>query len=184
MKSRHREKQAIWVPLSVLAVTLIAAHLRAAASKKPLETVENLDLERYQGTWYEIARLPLSWERKCARDVTANYALQPNGAIAVINTCRKADGTIARSKGTARLASKGGSPSKLKVSFFWPFAGDYWVFDLDPDYHWALVGTPNRKYLWLLSRTPQINAQLLDGLLEKARARGFDTRKLITTQHS
>src|ERR1700761_4158839 len=123
MKSRHREKQAIWVPLSVLAVTLIAAHLRASASKKPLATVENLDLERYQGTWYEIARLPLSWERKCARDVTANYALQPDGAIAVINTWRKADGTIARSKGTARPASKGGSPSKLRVSFFWPFAG-------------------------------------------------------------
>ena len=182
MDSRGREGRILWLPLSVLALSLIAAYRLASASEEGLPTVDDLDLERYQGRWYEIARLPLSWERKCARDVVAAYTLRPDGTIEVLNTCRKADGTITQSKGTAKPATKEGSPSKLKVTFFWPFAGDYWILDLDPDYRWALVGTPNRKYLWILSRTPQLDPQTLGALREKARDWGFDAGKLILTK--
>ena len=154
--------------------------LRAKDPDLPL--VSGLDLQRYQGKWYEIARLPSRFERKCASDVMANYTLRPDGKIAVENTCRESNGKIATTRGTARLAEKDGPTSKLKVTFFWPFAGDYWVLDLDPAYSRALVGTPNREYLWVLSRTPEMAAPQYEHVLARARELGFPIMKMERTQ--
>lgn len=147
-----------------------------------MQTVPHVDFNRYQGRWYEIVRLPLRWESKCASDVTATYTLRSDGKIGVVNRCTKKDGSISESKGTARPASKDGSNSKLKVTFFWPFSGEYWILDLDPGYQSALVGTPNRKNLWVLNRQPHMDKATLDRLLEHARSLGFDTARLLYTE--
>ena len=102
--------------------------------------------------------------------------------MTVLNQCRKKDGTETASTGSAEVVSKDGSNSKLKVTFFWPFSGDYWILDLDPDYKWALVGTPNLKNLWILSRNPQLDKPILDKLIDQAHHLGFDTSKLIFTR--
>jgi apolipoprotein D and lipocalin family protein len=153
-----------------------------AKDNPPLPVVPDVDLSRYEGKWYEIARLPFRFEKNCASDVTAQYQRKADGSIEVINTCRTADGSLKQSKGTARLRNKNGPSSQLKVRFFWPFSGDYWILDLDPDYRWALVGTPDRKCLWMLSRTPQLPANLYEMLLSKARELGFDVKPMVRTE--
>ncbi|HMH15484.1 MAG TPA: lipocalin family protein [Edaphobacter sp.] len=171
--------------LSLLALALFGIKALAFGADEPLETVEHVDLARYQGKWFEVARLPLRWEDKCASDVTAIYTPQFNGKIEVVNTCKKADGKVSQSKGTAKTASKKDlSNAKLKVTFFWPFSGDYWILDLDPDYRWALVGNPNRKNLWILSRTPSLDRGDVDRLLAKGKALGFNTTKIIMTKQT
>lgn len=168
---------------SAVAVVGVAILLnRSAYAGEPLPTAAHVDLNRYQGKWYEVARLPLFWENKCDSDVTATYTLRPDGKITVLNECRKKDGSMTDSKGTAEVASKDGPNSKLKVTFFWPFSGDYWILDLDPDYRWVLVGTPNLKNLWVLSRTPQLDKPIFDKLVDQAKQLGFDTSKLIYTR--
>jgi apolipoprotein D and lipocalin family protein len=126
----------------------------AADAAKPLQVVPSVDLKRYQGVWHEVARLPNRFQNKCARDTTATYTLRPDGKVEVLNQCREASGKISSAKGTAKLADKNGPASKLRVTFFWPFYGNYWIIDLDPDYQWAVIGEPGRKYFWILSRTP------------------------------
>jgi apolipoprotein D and lipocalin family protein len=169
--------------VSLLALAIFGIKALAFGADEPLETVDHVDLTRYLGKWFEIARLPLSWENKCISDVTATYTLQPDGKIGVLNSCRKSDGKITQSKGIAKIASKkDSSNSKLKVTFFWPFSGDYWILDLDPNYRWALVGNPNRKNLWILSRTPDLNQEIVDALLARGKALGFDTRKIAMTK--
>ncbi len=167
---------------TLLAAYAVFAHAASRGDGATLHTVPHVDLKRYQGRWYEIARLPLHWEKKCASDVTATYTLRADGKIDVDNRCRQADGKMMQSRGTARLVYKRGSASKLKVTFFWPFAGDYWILDLDGEYAWALVGTPNRKNLWILSRTPKLPQSVIERLLASARASGFDTGSIIFTQ--
>ncbi len=155
-----------------------------AKGDPPLPVVPNVDLSRYAGKWYEIARLPFRFEEDCAGDVTAQYEQKPDGSIAVVNACRKKDGSLKQSKGTARLRDKNGPNSQLKVTFFWPFSGDYWILDLDEEYRWALVGAPNRKYLWVLSRTPQLPTNVYERLLSKAQGFGFDVKSMIRTKQS
>ena len=151
-----------------------------AASNTPLQVVPRVDLNRYQGKWYEIARRPNRFESSCARDITATYFLQPDGIIRVVNECVKADGKAKRSDGKAKLRDPKGPNTKLRVSFFWPFYGDYWIIGLDPDYQWAVVaGGDDRKYLWLLSRTPRIDEALYEKLMEDAKAKGFDVSRVI-----
>jgi apolipoprotein D and lipocalin family protein len=145
------------------------------------QIVPSVDLARYAGRWYEIARLPNSFQKKCAGGVTATYELRPDGKVTVINECRKASGEITRAKGTAKVADKQ-SNAKLKVTFFWPFYGDYWILDLGSNYEYAVVGEPKRSYLWILSRTPQIDDALYQGLLAKMANQGFDTSRMIKTQ--
>jgi apolipoprotein D and lipocalin family protein len=117
-----------------------------------------VDLSRYAGKWYEIARLPNRFQRDCACNTTATYTLRADGKITVLNECRQADGRQKSAKGTARVADATGLNTKLKV--FWPFSGDYWITDLDPEYRWAVVGEPGRRYLWILSRQPQMDTTL------------------------
>ncbi len=158
-----------------------ATPVQAADGKPPLEVVPSVDLTRYAGKWYEIARLPNRFQRDCAGHTTATYTLRPDGKITVLNECRKADGRQKSAQGTARVADARGPNTKLKVTFFWPFSGNYWIIDLDPEYRWAVVGEPGRDYLWILSREPRLDAAVYQKIVERAKHRGFDTGKLLRT---
>jgi len=143
-----------------------------------LEVVPHVDLDKYLGKWYEIARLPAKFQEGCA-ETTATYSLLKNGNISVLNECKR-NGKVKTAKGTAKVVDKG-TGAKLKVTFFWPFYGDYWIIKLGNNYEYAVVGTPNLKYLWILSRTPQMDSKLFSELKEFAKTNGFDVGKLIET---
>jgi len=167
-----------------IVLTMVASTLLAGATggspKDELEVVASVDLSRYVGQWYEIARLPNRFEKKCADSVTATYTLRPDGKIEVVNRCRKATGEFTMANGKAKIVEQK-TNAKLKVTFFWPFSGDYWILDLGPNYEYAVVGDPSRNYLWILSRTPQIDEALYQQLLAKMAARGFQTGRMIRT---
>ncbi len=148
-----------------------------------MQVIPKVNLDRYQGTWYEITRLPNSFEEDCVKNVTSKYSLNSDGNLDVLNTCKKKDGTIKDLTGTAEVADKTGENTKLEITFVWPFSGDYWIFDLDPDYKRVLVGSPSRKYLWILSRGPELDKKTTDDLITEAKAKGFDTSKLIRSTH-
>lgn len=169
------------LPLAVFAVCLAGCASGGKKPENPLQTVPAVDLQRYSGTWYEVARYPAWFERDCTC-VTATYTPLPNGSIEVLNRCRvkTPDGREKVAKGKAK-AVKGFGNSRLKVSFFWPFSADYWIIDLGSDYEYAVVGHPGRKYLWILSRTPQIDPSLRKGILERLEAQGYDTSRLEET---
>lgn len=149
---------------------------------KPLATVQEVDLERYSGTWYEIARLPNSFEKglKC---VTAHYSIKDNGKVQVVNRGRKIDEptSVSEAVGTAWRPNDE-VQGKLKVRFFWPFSGKYWILHLDRQYRHALIGSPDRKYLWILSREKQMDAARYRELVEKAQSLEFDISKLIRVE--
>ena len=149
-----------------------------------VQVVDSLDLNRYVGAWYEIARLPNRFQKSCASDTTATYKLRPDGRIDVLNQCRQADGKWRSARGVAKLVGPKEPNSKLRVSFFWPFAGDYWVIGLDPDYRWAVVGGPDRKYLWVLSREPRMDAAEFEKIIELIRRQGYQTKALLLTRHT
>lgn len=147
-----------------------------------LPTVDQVDMNRYAGLWYEIARLPNSFE-KGLECVTANYILKANGKIGVLNKGYSAKKEAFKTaKGKAWLPDDN-YPGRLKVSFFWPFAGDYYIISLDKDYTYALVGDPSRKYLWVLSRAKELNDVTYSELMETARVHGFEIDKMIRIQH-
>ena len=170
--------------LKPILVAIIASAIMGVmvpdSHKSELEVVSSVDLSRYVGRWYEIARLPNRFEKKCADSVTATYALRPDGKIEVVNRCRKSSGEYTTAKGKAKIVDKK-TNAKLKVTFFWPFYGDYWILDLGSNYEYAVVGDPSREYLWILSRTPRIEAALYQQLLGKMAARGFKTERMIRT---
>lgn len=167
--------------LMVLAGGLVAAD---SGEKPPLAVVPSVDLQRYVGKWYEIARLPNRFQRGCAANVTAIYTLREDGKIQVLNECRDERGRVKSARGTARVAGGDELNSKLKVSFFWPFSGNYWIIDLDPDYRWAVVGEPERRYLWILSRKPHLEEELYQAIVARAAEKGFDIGRLIRTSQS
>ncbi len=152
-----------------------------SAEKQPLEVVDSVDLDRYLGRWYEIASYPAWFQKNCTA-VTADYSLREDGRIKVINSCRKGslDGKVKQTSGKAKVVNSA-SNAKLKVSFFGPFWGDYWIIDLDPDYQWAVVGMPSRKYLWILSRTPQMDEAVLESIIARLPDAGYDPDKLEKT---
>ena len=143
-----------------------------------LEVVPHVELEKYLGKWYEIAHLPAKFQEGC-NETTATYTLLKDGSISVLNQSTK-NGKMKQAKGKAKVVDKN-SNAKLKVTFFWPFYGDYWIIKLGNDYEYSVVGTPNRKYLWILSRTPQMDDKLYSQLVEYAKSKGFDVNKLIKT---
>jgi apolipoprotein D and lipocalin family protein len=163
-------------------ISTIFAGMAGVDGKSELAVVGAVDLSRYTGRWYEIARLPNRFEKKCADSVTATYTLRSDGKIDVVNRCRKANGEFTTARGKAKIVDKK-TNAKLKVTFFWPFYGDYWILDLGPNYEYAVVGAPNRDYLWILSRTPQLDEQLYQSLLATMAARGFATERMIRTSH-
>ena len=145
-----------------------------------LEVVPHVELEKYLGKWYEIAHLPTRFQKDCT-DTTATYTLSKNGNISILNECTR-NGKVKQAKGKAKVVDNN-TRAKLKVTFFWPFYSDYWIIDLGKHYDYAVVGTPNRKYLWILSRTPQMEEKLFSQLIESGKSKGFDMSKLIITSH-
>ncbi len=174
-----------------LQITSTSNVLAQEPSSEPLRVVSSVDLARYCGTWYEIARLPNRFQSDCVCDVSASYTLLPDGEINVINRCTKSDGTITEAEGRAKRAGEGEPNSKLKVRFapaflsFLPFVwGDYWIIDLASDYSYAVVGEPARKYLWILARSKQIDDGLFAEIVERVRRQGYDVSTLIKTIHT
>lgn len=162
----------------------------AYAQTKPLKTVEKLELDKYLGVWYEVARKPLYFQNNCDRDVTATYTLNENGNVAVDNRCYSKDGSLNQSIGEA-FVQNAPFNSKLKVSFLpeairWlPFGrGDYWVLKLDENYQTVLVGEPRRKYMWVLSRSPQPDQTVVNEYLEYAKSVGYDVGDVIHTKQT
>jgi len=146
----------------------------------PLETVPQVDLQRYLGRWYEIARYPNRFQQGC-QESRADYSLRKDGDIEVLNSCRDTDsGAVRQAKGRAWVVDSA-SNAKLKVSFFWPFRGDYWIIELGTDYEYVVVGTPDRKYFWILSRSPQMSDELYGQLLKRAEQQGFLPARVINT---
>ncbi len=168
--------------LGLIGVLLLVPWL-AAAADGPVRTVESVDLERYLGRWYEIARYPMWFQRKCAASM-AEYSRREDGLIKVVNTCTRI-GDPERTQqvtGRARVADPA-TNARLEVSFFGPFWADYWILDLDPDYRWAVVGEGRRRYLWILSRTPELPRAELDGILARLREAGYDPERLVWGDH-
>ncbi len=166
-----------------LVALLVGAVLTMADTNKPLTTVPSVDLQRYLGKWYEIARYPNRFEKACVSDVTANYSLREDGKVQVVNACRKSNGELKESKGYAKIV-EGSNNAKLRVTFFWPFFGNYWIVDLDSNYRYAVVSEPKREYLWVLSRTPVMDEKQYQAILQRIRELGFDTNRLIMPKQS
>jgi apolipoprotein D and lipocalin family protein len=149
--------------------------------KRRLEVVPHVDLSRYVGKWYEIARIPNWFERRCVA-ATAQYTLNPDGTVMVQNACRLEGfgGRLRTIRGVARVVDPA-TNARLKVSFFRPFSGDYWIIDLDPEYRWVAVGEPRRRYLWILSRTPTLDEETLQGILGRVAGQGYDLSRVVRT---
>jgi apolipoprotein D and lipocalin family protein len=186
---KHKLMRGIGVLVVVAGgAALLTQTLRA--QERPLDVVPDVDFDRYAGTWFEVARLPFRYQEDCVGDVTATYTPRPDGRITVVNSCREAGGNVNVAEGVARRVD-GKPPSVLKVRFapgwlsFLPMVwGDYQIIHLAPDYTHAIVGTPDRKYLWLLAREPKLDPALYEQLKERAKAQGFDVTKLIQAPHS
>lgn len=147
-----------------------------------LQTVPFVDLKKYAGKWYEIASYPQRFQEGC-HSTTAEYSLSDKGFVIVENRCNKGSvsGKQSYIKGKAFVEKNSGN-AKLKVQFFWPFTGKYWIIDLADDYTYAVVSHPNKKYLWILSRTPVMDAALYQQILLRLKEKGFDLTKLQTTK--
>jgi apolipoprotein D and lipocalin family protein len=178
--------------IKMLTVTVSAALLATVAGgqeRAPLDTVPRVELGRYAGDWYEVARLPNRFQARCLGDVRASYTLRTDGRIDVRNRCRTEEGAI-DAHGVARVVDQN-TNAQLKVRFapallsFLPMVwGDYWVIGLADDYSWAVVGSPDRKYLWILSRTAELNPAVLDRATGIARDRGFDVDRMLKTPNA
>ena len=163
-----------WAPLAS------AQAQSSEASPAPLESIASLDVARYMGAWYEVAKYPNWFQKRCIANTSATYAIQPNGMLQVINRCQKEDGSITDALGAAKQVGDATSP-KLEVRFapawlsFLPFVwGNYWVIDLDPQYQLAAVSEPSRKYLWILSRSKTVEPKAYDALLQRLKEKGFN----------
>lgn len=184
-------------PMKTILATLLAlsaAFTYAAEGATPpvpnLTTIASLDVPRYMGTWYEIAKYPNSFQKKCVADTRADYSVQPEGKVQVINRCRQEDGEMKVAAGAARQVGDTHLP-KLEVRFapawlsFIPAVwGDYWVIDLDPAYQLVAVSEPTREYLWVLSRTAKVEPAAYDALLARLVSKGFDLKRLVLTRQS
>jgi apolipoprotein D and lipocalin family protein len=150
-------------------------------SAQTLETVPTVDLNKYAGKWYEIASFPQRFQKGC-NCTTATYTVTDKNYVIVENRCNKdsINGKESYIKGKAFVEKNSGN-AKLKVQFFWPFKGAYWIIDLADDYSYAVVGHPNRNYLWILSRTPKMDAAVYNQIIARVQAKGFDIDKLQKT---
>ena len=170
---------------SFFMVLLLWSSCAHSGTTSDVETVPYVDIERYMGKWYEIARYPQTFQKNCGA-TTAEYKLRNDGKVDVINSCKRIDrnGRIQEAKAIARVVNTE-TNAELSVSFvpilryFGFFGGDYWILDLGDDYEYAVVGSPNRESLWFLSRTPTMTPELFDDLIEKVQEQGFDPKRLV-----
>jgi apolipoprotein D and lipocalin family protein len=185
-----RRRHGVWRWAAALgAAAMFHASIARAQTRTAVRTVPSVDLTRYAGDWYEIARFPNRFQRQCVGDVRASYTRRADGRIDVLNQCRTTDGKI-EARGVARIVDEQ-TFAKLKVRFapawlsFVPAVwGDYWIIGLAPDYAWAVVGAPGRDYLWILARTPHLDEASLEAARTAARENGFDVGRLISTSQT
>ena len=174
-----------WPSVRFLAAALFLFLLGSCTAKPPLDdhSVSSVDLARYTGRWYEIASFPAPFQKDC-HCTTADYSLE-NDYLRVVNRCRRGStqGQWDEAQGKARPVA-GSRNSRLRVSFFWPFKGDYWIIGLDEGYQWVLVGHPQRKYLWILARKPKISQDLYTSLVNRAASLGYEVTRLKTMDQS
>ncbi|WP_183566479.1 lipocalin family protein [Mucilaginibacter sp. SP1R1] len=159
-------------------VVLGLAALALQARSKPLETVKYVELKKYLGTWFEIAAFPQTFEKGCIC-TSATYGLNTDGSLIVKNRCIR-NNKLSVTEGKAFVTDN--TNAKLDVQFFWPFKGKYWIIDLARDYSYAVVGHPNRRFLWILSRRPTMDDQTYNELVVRAADKGFDVRNLVKTE--
>jgi len=175
-----------------LIVLLIASTVLAACASQqqaaPPPTVARVDLDRYLGNWFEIAKIPHPFQRQCVSDTSAQYARNPDGTVAVLNRCRTQDGSFSEARGLARVTDPA-TNARLEVSFFsilgWrPVWGDYWVLMLDENYQYAVVGAPDRRYGWILSRAPSLPGATREVINARLRALGYDPARFEESAHT
>lgn len=158
--------------------TLVSRH--PVGNRAVPEPAKSVDLQRYLGRWFELARYEQGFQKDC-EGVSADYSLRPNGRITVVNRCRKPDSKPSEARGRAKVVDTA-TGAKLKVSFFGPFYGDYWVLDRGDDYRWSIVGEPSGRYLWLLHRDATPPEAEVQRLIARAGKLGYDTTMLRRTQ--
>lgn len=166
--------------MKFILLLIIVVSLNLMAQQNPPKTVKYVDLKKYAGLWYEIAKIPNSFQKQCVKGTTAKYILTEDGEIKVINSCIDEDGEVDKADGLARIVDKK-SNAKLEVSFFsifgWrPIWGDYWIIGLDDNYQWAIVGTPSRKYGWILSRAPKLDEATMNKIFEIIKDQGYNPK--------
>jgi apolipoprotein D and lipocalin family protein len=166
----------------ILSAMLIILLLAGYASRPPLPTVPRVDLKRYEGQWFEIAKYPNWFQRDCVADTSAEYAALPDGSIRIANRCRQKNGSIREARGQATVVPDSNN-AKLRVRFAGsPVAGDYWIIGLDEkNYSWALVGHPSRQFLWILSRNPRLNPQTYSDIVALAEKLGYESARIEKT---
>jgi apolipoprotein D and lipocalin family protein len=172
----------------ILAAILALAAVNALAQTSPaLKTVDNVDLSRYTGKWYEIAKYPNKFQKQCVGNTTATYARKPGNKLEVVNQCVKKDGSLNAARGEAKIVDNV-TNSKLKVRFAPSFLswlpavwGDYWIIDLGPNYEYSVIGDPGREYFWILSRTPAMSDATYQNILRRAEKMGFQPGKVVKT---
>ena len=161
---------------------LISLLLSSCASRPPLATVPSVDLARYAGKWYEIAKYPNFFQRNCAGQSTAEYTANPDGSVRVVNTGKDKNGKPLRVQGRATVVP-GSNGAKLRVSFGGPVSGSYWIIGLDQKaYSWAIVGHPSRQFLWILARTPDIPEMTYREILDLVASKGYDPKRLQSSR--
>lgn len=160
-------------------ICMVLLFTACSSKNPPLQTVQKVDINRYLGTWYEIARYEHFFEKDC-KNVSANYSMLDEQTIKVVNRCTNML-TNEKKEAIGRAYATDDTNSKLKVSFFRPFYGDYWVMILDENYDYVVVGTPSREYLWILARKPILDEKIKNEILQKLPNLGFDASKLIWT---
>ncbi len=177
--------------LTVILVLSGTATLAGAEQPRALVVVPSVELTRYTGKWYEIARLPNRFQKNCVSDVTAVYSLLADNQMKVVNGCRQKNGQTEQAEGQARVTNKRGPNSKLEVRFApawlsWLSAvwGDYWIIALATDYSYSVVGTPDRKYLWILARTPHLDEAIYQRILQQTATQGFAVAQLVQTSQA
>lgn len=170
------------------AVAIISLNVTTQAETVAPQAVKQVDIQQYAGKWYEISHLPMYFQRKCVSNISAQYDVNADQTMRVLNSCKIANGEMISSEGVAYPQNEGNS--KLKVSFLpkglrWlPFSkGDYWVLRVDSEYKVALVGGPSHKYLWILSREPQLDEATYQSYVETAKRYGYDVTKLVKLPH-
>jgi apolipoprotein D and lipocalin family protein len=167
---------------ALIMIGMTACSTLETDSLPPPRVVPYVDIDRYTGVWYEIARYPNRFQKGCSGS-RATYALRDDGKLSVLNECYEDSdkGKLRAARGSATVVDTG-TNAKLKVTFFWPFSGDYWIIDLGKDYEFAVVGHPERRYLWILSRTRVMDETVYNGILDRLKEQHYDTSKLIKAQ--
>jgi apolipoprotein D and lipocalin family protein len=177
MTSRLRVALSVSAAALQISIVPMSASASNTDDERPVTTVHEVNLKRYVGVWYEIAKIPNRFQKQCVRGTTAEYKLREDGRISVVNQCFKKDGSLDDAKGVAKVLDTN-SNAKLKVSFVsflgWrPFWGDYWVIGLDESYEWSIIGTPDRKYGWVLARTPTLDENTMEEIFAIIEHNGY-----------